>query len=340
MRTLCLYATRVNSTHHMESSRSELRVRVSIGFDLSGIDWLTPGRSMKLGRCLFLFNPPDGDPCDFWIVFGNLRPHESAYVAAENTLLAIGEPPAKKIYPHRYYMQFAHLVDTHRKSKHPSLLVDAICLPWMVGLSWSRNGYTFGYDYLKSLPPPAKSNHISVVCSNTNKTRGQRRRLAFLKKLKARLGDRIIHYGKGFTPVDDKMETVMPHRFHLVLENSQSPHYWTEKLADAYLGWAFPLYVGCQNLSSYFSPDSFRALDMNDVDGSIKIIEQLLATPLSPAETEVIRIARERVLEDYNPFKRFETWVERFYCNAPPKIITLRSPKAFWPWKSWYRIMT
>jgi hypothetical protein len=41
------------------------------------------------------------------------------------------------------------------------------------------------------------------------------------------------------------------------LENSQSPHYWTEKLTDAYLGWAFPLYVGCPNVGDYFAKESF-----------------------------------------------------------------------------------
>lgn len=326
----------MSASEQAQAPARELHVRVSIGFDVSGIDWFTPGRSMRMGRCVFHLNPPDGEACDFWIVFGNSRAVESARVAPENTLLIIGEPPAKKLFPRRYYRQFAHLVDTHRGSKHPGLVVDALCLFWMVGLSWSRNGYNFGYDHLKALAPPEKSNRVAVVCSNTAKTVGQRRRLAFLHQLKARMGDRLVHYGKGFTPVDDKMEAVLPHRFHLVLENSQSPHYWTEKLTDAYLGWAFPLYVGCPDLADYFAPESFRALDMNDVDDAVRTIEGLLEDPRSTDEIEAIRVARERVLEEYNPFRRFEMWVERFHREVPDGTVVVRSPKQF-RWSGWLR---
>lgn len=314
----------------------DLLVRISIGFAISGVEHFTPESSMRVGRCVFLFNPPDQEPCDFWIVFGNSRHGESAKVAPCNTLFIVGEPPAKKLYPGAYYKQFKHVVDTHAGSKHPGLVIDALCLFWLVGFSWKRNGFLYGYDDLKSLPYPRKDNRVSVVCSSTAKTPGQKRRLAFLKALKERLGDRIVHHGKGFQTVDDKMDAILPYRFHLVLENSQSDHYWTEKLADAYLGWAFPLYVGCSNLNEYFDMDSFSALDMDDLDAAVASIERLLATPQCENEKKLISAARELLLEKYNPFQRFSMWVERFYREEPAELVKILSPKSFYPFTGWF----
>jgi hypothetical protein len=320
----------------MEEPRRDIHVRVSTGFDVSGVDFFTANRSMRVGRCVFHFNPPDGDLCDFWIVFGNPRHGEMAKVGPNNTLLIVGEPPAKKKYPTRYYRQFSHVIDTHGGSKHPGLVIDALCLFWLVGLSWKDHGFIYGYDRLKSLTPPEKSNKISVVCSSTASTLGQRKRLVFLERLKERLGDQIVHYGKGFEPINDKMDAILPHRFHLVLENSQSEHYWTEKLADAYLGWAFPLYVGCPNLGDYFDPESFVTLNMDDVDGSVLIIEKMLNTTIDERELNLIAEAREKLLEVYNPFQRFSMWVERFYKEEKPETVKVYSPKSFNPLTGWF----
>lgn len=313
-----------------------LQVRISTGFDVSGVPYFTPGESMRIGRCVFHFNPPDDEDCDFWIIFGNPRHGETARVAPCNTLLIVGEPPAKKKYPARYYRQFSHVVDTHDGSKHPGLVMDAPCLFWLVGFSWTRKGFIYGYDYLKSLANPEKSNRVSVVCSNAANTSGQRRRLVFLELLKQRLGDKIVHYGKGFQPVDDKMEAILPHRFHLVLENSQSAHYWTEKLADAYLGWAFPLYVGCPNIGAYFDPSSLIPMNMDDLDGSVTTIERLLKSPRGENEAKVVAEAREKLLETYNPFQRFSMWVERFYQEEPSTMVRILSPKSFQPLIGWF----
>jgi len=324
------------SASEMPAVGRELLVRITIGFDVGGLEWFTPGRSMKIGRCRFVVHPPDDQTCDYWIVFGSAWPRETARVAQANTLFIAGEPPAKKLYPKAFYRQFAHVVDTHDGSAHPGLVIDALGLFWMVGLSWEKNGFVLGYDHLKSLTAPQKINRVSVVCSSTASTPGQRRRLEFLAALKERLGDDIVHFGKGFTPINDKMDAILPYRFHLTLENSESPHYWTEKLADAYLGWSYPLYVGCPNLVDYFPADSFRALKMDDVEGAVAIIRRLLASPHNEAEIVATRAARDLVLDKYNSFVRFNHWVERFYCEGQAKErITIRSEKAFRFLRGW-----
>jgi hypothetical protein len=317
-------------------------LKVAVTTDILQTDWekLCPARQLRWGRCEFLINPPAGTVCDYWIVYCGSRPDDRMVCAPANTLFIAGEPPSKKIYPRGYYAQFHRIISTRADDPHPRVTATALGLPWHVGLELNRNRYLYGYDELKTRRPEPKQNKISVVCSALRATAGQRERLDFLDFLKQRLGDRLVHFGRGFTAIDDKMEAIAPYRLHLVLENSRSEHYWTEKLADAYLGWAFPVYLGCPNLGDYFPAESFAPISIEDREGAAALIEKLLATP-SPAETEtIIGRCRDLVLDTYNPFARFAHWAEMFHQPLPSRTVIIHSHKAFRPFPSglFYRL--
>lgn len=312
-------------------SDRELQVRVNIDHAAGRIELLTPGASLRWGRCRFDVNPTSGNSADYSIVLWNARPLDRFNLAPENTLFIAGEPHSKKVYPRAFYRQFGRVVDSHTLSKHPKVTVASLGLNWHVGLDHESGAYRYGYDHLKLLARPKKINKVSVVCSDAAFTSGQKLRLSFLSRLKERLGDKLVHYGRGFEPINDKMDAILPYRFHLALENSELPHYWTEKLADAYLGWAFPLYVGCPNLSDYFSPDAFSRLDPRDADSTADRIEKWLGAPVGNDEMDHIATAREQVLDVYNPFAQCAKWAEAWHVEATKKDLTIRSHKAFRP---------
>lgn len=305
---------------------------------------LTPGGLGEWEGCKFTVNPPDGESSDFVVALGSVRPAVRLHCARINTLLLVYEPPSKKIYPRRYYDQFHYLVDSHALGGHPRTEVNALGLPWHVGLERSTHGFRIGYDDLTAMPEPTqRENKIAVVCSNVSTTEGQRERLAFLAKLKEQLGDRIVHFGRGFQPIDDKLDAILPYRFQLVLENSRSPNYWTEKLADAYLGWALPLYVGCPNLNRFFPDESFVPLDVTDADGAAGKMRQLLDAPEDPARLSAVRVARHSILNTYNPFAWAARWARRWHDpNGRKEMMVMRSHKAFrsFPLGSIYQIRT
>lgn len=299
----------------------------------SGWDRLCPDSGLRVGRCRFLLNPEVVCEADFWIVFANARSADQVLCAPENTLLIVGEPAEKKIYPLRYYRQFHHLVDTHEGSKHPRCILHAPCFSWHVGLDHSRHEFDYGYAELSALARPQRvDNRISVVCSDAAHTPGQRQRLAFLDVLKRCLGDRLVHFGRGFEPVGDKMDAILGYRYHLVLENCQVPHYWTEKLADAYLGWAFPFYVGCPNVGDYFSEEAFARIDVTQPEAAARQIERALDTDVTEAEQCAVADARDQVLNVYNPWVQWAKWADQLHCpSAAARWVTLRSHKAFRP---------
>jgi len=126
------------------------------------------------------------------------------------------------------------------------------------------------------------------------------------------------------------MDAILPYRFQLVLENGVEPNYWTEKLADAYLGWAYPVYLGCPNVADYLPADALLSINGQSVDAVAAHIAGLLDQPLSVQQQAAMVEARNRVLNVYNPFAWAAHWTERLYQRGlPEKTLTLRSHKAF-----------
>jgi len=308
-----------------------LNVAVTTGIPLGSLEKLCPGSETRRGDCVFTLNPPDGDSFDYWIIWAGLSRKSTLDVAPQNTLFLAGEPPAKKIYPRHFYAQFHRLICTKGDYPHPRVEFDALGLNWHVGYDRRTGQYAYGYDRLAQMPPPTdKRDQISVICSNLTTTQGQRDRLALLASLKDAFGDRIVHYGRGFEPIEDKLDAIGPYRYHLVLENSISDDYWTEKLSDAYLGWAFPLYLGCENLSRYFPEQSFLPLANQPTTAVIQRIEQQLANGLTATQQAGLSEARDAILNRYNPFAWFARWAEHYSePGAERRSVTVRSHKAY-----------
>lgn len=297
-----------------------LRIRVTLPGIPEGLTPNVPDGGETWEGCEFALNPPDDDPCDFWIVIGFARDGETARVAPENTLFINGEPLEKKRLPRAFYRQFQHVVDTHDHSRHPGLEIYAPCL---------GNGFNEPYYELPGLPRPAKQNKVGVVCSSTTQTRGQKQRVRFLLKLKQAMGGDLVHFGRGFTPVDHRLDAILPYRYQLVLENCRSPHYWTEKLASAYAGWGFPIYHGSPNVGDYFPENSLQAIDIDDFEGSLATIRRLLDRPEGDAEIEAVRAARNILFDRYDPGKRCARLALRHYVDAPRRLVQIRHYKAF-----------
>ncbi len=318
-------------------SKRRLRVVVTIDTKVTGFELLAPGgvsgENPRVGRCDFLLNPTEPVDADFWIVFANARPSDGMRCAAENTLFIAAEPEEKKVYPKRFYAQFHRIIDTHRRSGHPRLTLHAPCLSWQYGYNQSLAKFETGYGELIGMrPQETVRNKVSVVCSDAAFTPGQRDRLLFLARLKERLGENLAHFGRGFEPIDDKRDAIQGYRFHLAMENCRAPHYWTEKILDSYLGWAFPLYIGCPNLDEYFPGGSFLRLDIKSPDVAADQILAMLAKPRDEAETAAVAKGRELVLNKHNPWIMWAKWAEEFHDHlAKSADLVIRSHKAYRP---------
>jgi hypothetical protein len=167
-----------------------------------------------------------------------------------------------------------------------------------------------------------------VVCSAKALSDGHGLRFSFVEQLKEHFGDQLDWFGKGVRPVEDKWEALAPYRFHVSLENTAERDYWTEKLADAYLGCAFPFYWGCTNVREYFDDEAFRTIDPARPQWSIEVIETLIAEGITAERLHAVERARALVLDRYNFFPAIASLLGRC-ADGHPQVVRLKPEPEF-----------
>lgn len=244
----------------------------------------------------------EGVECDAWVVFENPLKPVVATTVPENTFFISGEPPEIRTYNHLFLRQFRWVMTCHETS-HPGLIRIQQAHPWHIGVD-TENQFkaVLDFDALLRMPRPKKDRLISAVISNKTMTPAHHHRLAFVKLLKQRLGDDFHIYGRGHEPVADKLDAIAPYRFHLALENARLPHYMTEKITDAFLGYSFPFYFGDPSISEYFPEGSFVEIDILRPDDAIESVCRAIEENLDVSREALVREARDAVLKELNMF--------------------------------------
>ena len=251
----------------------------------------TPGGKGIWKGDTFIFNELVAE-CDAWVVYENLYGLESATCPPHKVILLTGEPLEVRKYGESWLKSFSLVRSVQAGLRHTNLQVGQTALPWHIGKS---------YDELALADFPEKAEDISIICSNKAMTGGHRRRLAFVEQLLRRKP--MPRFGRGFHDLADKWEGLAPFRFSLAIENSQHPHYWTEKIADCFLAGTVPIYWGAPNIREYFPDESMIILDTLDPAQAAKIIEEQATEESYRRRLPALREAKRRVLEEYNLFE-------------------------------------
>lgn len=280
----------------------------------------TPGCSGVWGDYQFIFDK-DIEECDAWVVIGDLRHNqERTYCPPHRVLLVNEEPPTMRSYPEAFLAQFATIATCGGHNlNHPGVVETFPLQPWYLGVNLQslhvpskESSVRFTYDSLKAMQPPKKKKLLSVMCTDKSFTAGHTKRAEFVQSLKAHFGNQIDVFGRGFQFISDKWEAIGNYEYHIAIENSRFPHYWTEKLADAFLGWAYPIYHGCPNITDYFDANFLTTIDIESPEEAIWKIEQVINR--RPWKMEAIGEARRRIIDEYNMFPMFLKLL-----NLPPE---------------------
>lgn len=261
------------------------------------------------GSCSFTFNPLETN-YDWLVIIDDVpkiidKRVETLSCPKENTILVTTEPTTITRYGRAFAKQFHYLV-TNQNEK---VLPHSNAIRSQTGNVWY---YGKDYDTVVSITHPNKTKKISTVCSN--KQQGHtihKLRYEFTKIMEERISE-LERFGRGFKWIETKAEALDEYEFHVAIENHFAPHVWTEKLADAFLGFTVPIYYGCPNVYDYFPEDSLIQIDLYDVEGSIAKIKEIIATEGEyERRLDAVKEARRRVIEEYNLLAMINTIVEK-----------------------------
>ena len=276
------------------------------------------GRSKSSSGVEFHINDPTCTDADVWLIveqppsndlFCRVPKDKVAYLGAETSF---GSQYWNQYRNRRKYLgQFAE-VHSWLPIHHPALELSLPYLPWMIN---ANHGDTIFADHVRDadwlrLSSPEKSKLVSVFCSNKTFTPGHRQRLHFVEMLAAELGDDLDWFGNGIRSVPEKWEGLAPYRYAIVLENQPMSHLITEKLYDAYLAMAFPLYWGAPDVGTFFPRDSLATIDLSDPRKAVDAVKMIIQTDRDLEMRESLLRAREMVVTEYNLATRLATLAE------------------------------
>lgn len=306
-----------------------INVKVSVQQKDIPLQRQSPGSKGIWKNCHFYFDD-ELTEYDYWVVIDNLSATEITKCPKANTLLLTAEPPQIKTYSGSFTKQFAQIITNIRDIRGVNVTYGQTAIMWHLGREVKDGksvSFRMNYDDWSALRVAEKSKNLSVIASNKSKTAGHRQRLAFVEALKDHFKDRIDIFGRGFNEIPDKWNAIAKYKYHVVLENCSYPDYWTEKLGDCYLGLTYPIYYGCPNIADYFPENSYQTIDIQNVKGSIEIIESLLESDRYRADAGLVKVARDLLLNKYNFFPMITEFVNAHYSTESKEEIVLHPQK-------------
>jgi len=219
--------------------------------------------------------------------------YETLACPREQTILATWEPVSIKCYSRAYAAQFGHLLSNRPWSaeRHPHYHLGRGYYRWLNDRTYAEN---------RDFVIPEKTLTISAVCSaKAMKWTKHYARIQILKKLVAEVPG-ADWFGHDVRSFGKKYEVLDPYKYHVALENHIDNHYWTEKIADAFLCECLPFYAGAPDLADDFPAESFIPIPIDDPDEAIRIIKESISNDEFSKRREAIRESKRLILEKYN----------------------------------------
>lgn len=317
-----------------------IRVKVSArgGLPATDLSQFVGNLENRWDSCVFSINQSDSD-ADVWIVVEDVDDGAMCRVPPERVVFVSAETSwapnhyAPQTIRDDFLDQFSHIYSCHDIFRWNVSSVPPL-LPWMINANHGPSlmrPHARDIHFLDKLSQVPKSRQISVFCSNQVLTPNHRMRLRFVDNLKSHFGSSLDWFGNGINPIPEKWEGIAPYRYTIVLENQSAENIISEKLYDAYLGLAFPIYWGAPNVLEFFPPGSLTSINIRDFRRSIDVIEELLQSSVAEERINLLLEAKRRVLWDYNLFARLASIAERqvrMTAGAKEREVEL------WSWSS------
>ena len=246
---------------------------------------------------------------DFYVA-GNWTKKENI-LKHKNTIFLQQEPPEVKI-PDKEVLDHCILAITPFNIEHPiKQFIAPPVLQWTYDINavFENNiGHKYSRANEKNLndllieEPPNKTKLCSMILSQKTFLKAHRDRLSFAGRIINHFKNKIDFFGFGIKDIKNKKDALDPYLYSIALENCNHNNYWTEKIADVFLGCSKPIYYGCPNIFDFFQDNVIAKININNIDESISTIEHCLNNP-EKIDPKSLFDAKRRVLLEYNMFR-------------------------------------
>lgn len=288
-------------------------VRIVKGWKGPDFLYQTPGRKGIWDNIRFTFE--EVEECDFLVMLNNQMKTDTHVKCPRENVWAIMQEPYER--GHSDWMvekheAFARVLTHHIPSKDPKYVKSHPADPWHV----KKN-----YDELLAAPVPEKKFPVSWIAGNPTDLPGHLKRAKLVDYVRENEKIGIHFYGRAIKFIDDKWDGLAPYKYTVIIQNSSSPDYWTDVVADSFLAWTVPIYFGCTNLDDYFPRDSFIAIDsIDDASKCLELIGSVIRGDDWEKRLPSLEKARQLVLNKHQFFPHLAAQISAAYNPAAPKI--------------------
>ena len=151
-----------------------------------------------------------------------------------------------------------------------------------------------------------KTKLLSIIASNKNQTIGHKLRNHAIN-IAANNDIEIGVFGRGYNPIDYKLDGLKNFAFSIIIENSKEDYYFTEKLIDSFITGTVPIYWGCPSISKFFNTDGMIIFDdMDTLLNELKTLSLDRYHSMSKAIEENYQKAKEYLIAEDWIYKNTE----------------------------------
>jgi len=260
------------------------------------------------------FTTDDVEECDALVVLNNRMKHDIRVRCPQGYVWALMQETYVWGFAEwmiERHQAFDRVYTNYVPSPDPKYVISQPALAWFVNRT---------FDELTTCAMPEKTRPLSWIVGNCRDLPGHIKRYTFLHAVQALPGLDIDLYGRAVRPIADKWDGLAPYRYSIAAENTDSPDYWTEKVADCFLSWTVPFYYGCENLEKYFPADSFIRIDINRPKEALEIIQRTLNEDDWLRRLPALEEARQRVLYEHQIFPYLSKLIKAEPSGNLPRI--------------------
>lgn len=147
-----------------------------------------------------------------------------------------------------------------------------------------------------------KKYDVSIIASEKNFTKGHE-----LRHESAKLLEQQHRFGKGYKKIENKIEGLKDYRFSIVIENSLSEGYFSEKLIDSLITCTIPIYWGSKSPLKIFDKKGIITFE------TVEELEQILHSIKFKEHYENVKDA---VISNSRKARRFASVDELFVSSV------------------------